>query len=56
VNPLAQRAAEQRQAKLDAIAEQVEAGSLVVRQMTAEERERYPPKPPVPRPKKPYFA
>jgi hypothetical protein len=41
----ADRASEQRQAKLDAIREQVENGSLVVRQMTDEERERNPPAP-----------
>ena len=35
---MAKRAAEQRQAKLDAIQELIKAGSLTVRQMTAEER------------------
>jgi hypothetical protein len=39
-----QRAEEQRQAKQDLVREQVESGSLVIRQMTEEERERYPPR------------
>jgi hypothetical protein len=38
-------ATERRQAKLDSVREQVENGSLVIRQMTEEERERYPPRP-----------
>ena len=37
-----ERAEEKRQAKLDLVREQVENGSLVIRQMTAEERQRYP--------------
>jgi hypothetical protein len=37
-----ERADEKRQAKLDLVREQVENGSLVIRQMTAEERRRYP--------------
>lgn len=40
-----QRAEEKRQAKLDLVQEQVESGSLVIRGMTEEERERYPPQP-----------
>jgi hypothetical protein len=36
-----EREAEQRKAKLDRIQEQVDDGSLVIRQMTDEERERY---------------
>jgi hypothetical protein len=40
-----ERAEERREAKLELIREQVEAGSLVIRSMTAEERERYPPRP-----------
>jgi hypothetical protein len=36
-----EREAEQRKAKLDRIQEQVEAGSLVIRQMTDAERERF---------------
>jgi hypothetical protein len=40
-----ERAEEKRQAKLELVREQVENGSLVIRQMTDEERRRYPPKP-----------
>jgi hypothetical protein len=36
-----EREAEQRKAKLDRIQEQVEDGSLVIRQMTDAERERF---------------
>ena len=36
-----EREAEQRKAKLERIQEQVEAGSLVIRQMTDAERERF---------------
>jgi hypothetical protein len=36
-----EREAEQRKAKLDRIQEQVEDGSLVIRQMTEEERKRF---------------
>jgi hypothetical protein len=39
-----ERAQDRRREKLDAIEEQVRSGSLVVRQMTAEERARYPPR------------
>ena len=38
-----ERADERRQAKLDQVQEQVENGTLVIRQMTDEERLRYPP-------------
>ena len=38
-----ERANERREAKLDLVREQVENGSLVIRQMTEEERLRYPP-------------
>lgn len=44
-----ERAEEKRQAKLEVVREQVEAGSLVIRQMTEEERRRYPPRPPRPK-------
>jgi hypothetical protein len=37
-----ERAEEKRQAKLDLVREQVENGSLVIRKMTAAERQRYP--------------
>jgi hypothetical protein len=40
-----ERAEEKRQEKLDLIRDQVQSGSLVIRQMTDEERERYPPRP-----------
>ena len=40
-----ERAEEQRRAKLAAIDEQIKAGTLVVRKMTAEERAKYPAKP-----------
>ena len=46
-----ERAEEKRQAKLDLVREQVESGELVVRQMTDEERLRYPP--PVAPPRRP---
>ena len=36
-----EREAEQRKAKLETIREQVDAGSLTIRQMTDEERERF---------------
>jgi hypothetical protein len=39
-----EREAEQRQAKLDRIDEQVKEGSLVIRKMTDEERARFEPK------------
>ena len=37
-----ERAEEKRQAKLDLVREQVQSGVLVIRQMTDEERRRYP--------------
>jgi hypothetical protein len=40
-----ERAEEKRQEKLDLVREQVESGALVIRQMTAAERRRYPPRP-----------
>ena len=40
-----ERADERREAKLDMIREQVESGSLVIREMTDDERKRYPPRP-----------
>ena len=46
-----ERAEEKRLAKLEVVREQVEEGTLVIRQMTDEERLRYPPRPaPVKRP------
>jgi hypothetical protein len=44
------RAEEQRRAKQELVREQVESGSLVIRQMTEEERQRYPPRPARPKP------
>jgi len=44
-----ERAEEKRQAKLDDIREQVEKGSLVIRKMTEDERQRYPVRPEPPR-------
>jgi hypothetical protein len=44
-----ERAEEKRQEKLDLVREQVESGGLVIRQMTDEERERYPPRPEPPK-------
>jgi hypothetical protein len=44
-----ERAEEKRAEKLAVVREQVENGSLVIRQMTAEERRRYPPLPPQPK-------
>jgi hypothetical protein len=40
-----ERAEEKRREKLEFVAEQVENGQLVIRQMTEEERRRYPPLP-----------
>lgn len=40
-----ERAEEKRQVKLDLVRQQVEDGSLVIRQMTEEERRLYPPRP-----------
>lgn len=40
-----ERAEERRQEKLDLVREQVKSGSLVIRQMTAQERRRYPQRP-----------
>jgi hypothetical protein len=41
-----ERAEEKRQEKLEFVRGQVENGQLVIRQMTEEERRRYPPRPP----------
>jgi hypothetical protein len=41
-----EKAEEKRQAKLALIREQLDSGSLVIRQMTDQERRRYPPRPP----------
>jgi len=44
-----ERAEEKREEKLEVVREQVQSGSLVIRQMTDEERRRYPPRPAQPR-------
>ena len=46
-----EREDEKRRAKLEAVQQQVEEGSLTIRQMTPEERKKYP-KPDQPRRKK----
>jgi hypothetical protein len=43
-----ERAEEKRLEKLEGVREQVARGSLVIRKMTDEERERYPIRPPRP--------
>jgi hypothetical protein len=40
------RAEKKRAEKLELVREQVKSGSLAIRQMTDEERRRYPPRPP----------
>jgi hypothetical protein len=44
-----ERADQKRQEKLEHVREQVESGSLVIRKMTEEERQRYPPRPAPPK-------
>jgi hypothetical protein len=44
-----ERQADRRQAKLDEVQRQIDSGSLKVRQMTDEERERNQPRPPKPK-------
>ncbi len=44
-----ERAEERRREKLAAVEKQIREGSLVVRQMTAAERARYPPRPVTPK-------
>lgn len=43
------RAEEKHEEKLELVREQVQSGSLVIRQMTDEERRRYPPRPAQPK-------
>ena len=40
-----ERAEEKRESKLETVREQLQSGSLTIRQMTDEERRRYPPRP-----------
>ena len=51
MNPQRERAENQRRLKLEAVAQQVADGSLTIRQMTPEERKKYP-KPDKPRPQR----
>jgi hypothetical protein len=44
-----ERAEEKREEKLELVREQVQSGSLVIRQMTEEERRQYPPRPEQPK-------
>jgi hypothetical protein len=44
-----ERAEEARRVKLENVREEVRSGSLVIRQMTDEERRRYPPRPVAPK-------
>jgi hypothetical protein len=44
-----ERAEEKREAKLELVREQVQSGSLVIREMTEDERRRYPPRPAPPK-------
>jgi hypothetical protein len=44
-----ERADEKHEEKLELMRAQVEDGSLVIRQMTDEERQRYPPRPEAPK-------
>jgi hypothetical protein len=44
-----ERAEEKREEKLEHVREQVQSGELVIRQMTDEERRRYPPRPAQPK-------
>lgn len=44
-----ERADERRREKLELVRQQVDSGSLVIRQMTAEERLRYPVRPAQPK-------
>jgi hypothetical protein len=47
-----ERAERKREEKLESVREEVKAGSLIIRQMTDEERARYPPRENAPRPKR----
>jgi hypothetical protein len=44
MSPTARRQEKRRQEKLDLIQQQVDEGSLTIRQMTPEERAKYPPR------------
>jgi hypothetical protein len=47
-----ERAEEKRNEKLENVRQQVESGSLVIRKMTDEERQKHPPRPPKPKPQR----
>ena len=47
-----ERAEEKRQEKLELVEQQIKDGTLVVRKMTDEERDRYPVREVTPRPKR----
>lgn len=51
-----ERAEEKREEKLADVRQQVENGSLVIRQMTAAERQRYPARPGPPHKRRPRGA
>jgi hypothetical protein len=44
MSPTARRQEKRRQEKLDLIQQQIDEGSLTIRQMTPEERAKYPPR------------
>jgi hypothetical protein len=46
LSPTARRQLKQRQERQKLIKQQVDEGTLTIRQMTPEEREKYPPRPP----------
>jgi hypothetical protein len=51
-SPTARKQEQRRQEKLDLVQQQIEEGSLTIRQMTPEERKKYPPRPRKPRKKR----
>jgi hypothetical protein len=51
-SPTARKQEARRQEKLDLVQQQIEEGSLTIRQMTPEERKKYPPRPRKPRKKR----
>ena len=51
-SPTAKRQQKRREEKLRLVREQVAEGSLTIRQMTPEERKKYPPRPRKPRKKR----
>jgi hypothetical protein len=51
-SPTAKKQEQRRQEKLDLVQQQIDEGSLTIRQMTPEERKKYPPRPRKPRKKR----